>query len=130
MKKIDSSLSNKELLTKIIYELNEVKAAQKSHEDLLQKIAGNHVLIDTRTEPESASMFLLPFSLRKTIKVLLGMERATAADLAKQTKRLRAVESAAANQLVRLGYLKKTREGRTIYFSIERSALKTNSSNQ
>jgi predicted transcriptional regulator len=53
--------------------------------------------------------------------VLYKMEKATADEIAKETKRLRAVESAAANQLVRLGYLKKKREGRDVYFYIESS---------
>jgi predicted transcriptional regulator len=58
-------------------------------------------------------------SLRKTVMVLYKLEKATADDLANETKRLRAVESASANQLVRMGYLKKRREGREVYFYIE-----------
>jgi predicted transcriptional regulator len=61
----------------------------------------------------------LPMSLRKTVMVLYKLEKATAEDIAKETKRLRAVESSSANQLVRLGYLKKKREGRDVYFYIE-----------
>jgi DNA-binding MarR family transcriptional regulator len=51
--------------------------------------------------------------------VLYRLEKATADDLAKETKRLRAVESAAANQLVRMGYINKKRNGRDVYFYIE-----------
>jgi predicted transcriptional regulator len=51
--------------------------------------------------------------------VLYKMEKATADDLSRETKRLRAVESASANQLVRMGYVKKKREGREVYFYIE-----------
>jgi predicted transcriptional regulator len=58
-------------------------------------------------------------SLRKTVLVLYKLEKATAEDLAGETKRLRAVESASANQLVRMGYLSKKREGRDVYFYIE-----------
>jgi len=50
---------------------------------------------------------------------LYKLEKATAEDLARETKRLRAVESASANQLVRMGYLKKKRQGRKVYFYIE-----------
>ena len=65
------------------------------------------------------SLLSLPMSLRKTVMVLYKLEKATAEDLAKETKRLRAVESASANQLVRMGYLRKRREGREVYFYIE-----------
>jgi predicted transcriptional regulator len=58
-------------------------------------------------------------SLRKTVMALYKLEKATAGEIAKETKRLRAVESAAANQLVRMGCLKKIRKGRTVYFYIE-----------
>ena len=51
--------------------------------------------------------------------VLYRLEKATADDLAKETNRLRAVESATANELVRMGFIKKKREGRDVYFYIE-----------
>jgi predicted transcriptional regulator len=69
--------------------------------------------------PDVLALLSLPTSLRKTVMVLYKLEKATAEDIAKETKRLRAVESASANQLVRLGYLKKKREGRDVYFYIE-----------
>jgi ArsR family transcriptional regulator, lead/cadmium/zinc/bismuth-responsive transcriptional repressor len=65
------------------------------------------------------AMLNLPLALRRTIMVLYKLEKATADDLAKETKRLRAMESAAANELVRMGYIKKKREGRDVYFYIE-----------
>ncbi|MGD0644676.1 MAG: hypothetical protein ABSA75_07210 [Candidatus Bathyarchaeia archaeon] len=70
-------------------------------------------------EPDAMALFSLPMSLRKTVMALYKLEKATAEDLTKETKRLRAVESALANQLVRMGYVKKTREGRDVYFYIE-----------
>ena len=74
---------------------------------------------EIRFEPDVMSLLSLPMSLRKTVMVLYKLEKATAVELAKETKRLRAVESASANQLVRMGYLKKKREGREVYFYIE-----------
>ena len=74
---------------------------------------------ELKLEPDAMSLLSLPMSLRKTVMVLYKLEKATAEDLAKETKRLRAVESASANQLVRMGYLKKRREGREVYFYIE-----------
>ena len=70
-------------------------------------------------EPDAMALFSLPVSLRKTVMALYKLEKATVEDLTKETKRLRAVESALANQLVRMGYVKKKREGRDVFFYIE-----------
>ncbi len=72
-----------------------------------------------RLEPDAMTLLSLPMSLRKTVMALYKLEKATAEEIAKETNRLRAVESSSANQLVRMGYLKKTREGRGVYFYIE-----------
>jgi hypothetical protein len=72
-----------------------------------------------KLEPDPMTLLSLPMSLRKTVIVLYKLEKATAEDITKETKRLRAVESALANQLVRMGYVKKKREGRGVYFYIE-----------
>jgi predicted transcriptional regulator len=72
-----------------------------------------------RLEPDAMTLLSLPMSLRKTVMALYKLEKATAEEIAKETNRLRAVESSSANQLVRMGYLKKTREGRDVYFYIE-----------
>jgi len=70
-------------------------------------------------ELDSMTLLVLPASLRKTVMALYKLEKGTAKDIAEETRRLRAVESASANQLVRMGYLKKKREGRDVYFYIE-----------
>jgi hypothetical protein len=93
----------------------------KVNEELLQKINGRGRKTELNLEPDALSLLSLPLSLRKTVMVLYRLERATADDLAKETGRLRAVESASANQLVRMGYLKKGREGRDVYFYIDSS---------
>jgi hypothetical protein len=94
------------------------KQLLKINEALLQK---NKVPPSTKfkLEPDAMAILNLPLTLRKTIMVLYRLEKATADDLAKETKRLRAVESAAANQLVRMGYINKKRDGRDVYFYIE-----------
>jgi hypothetical protein len=76
-------------------------------------------------EPDAVALLSLPAALRKTVLALYKFDRATADDLADETKRLRAVESASANQLVRMGYLKKKHEGRKVYFYID-SSLEAN----
>ncbi len=75
-----------------------------------------------KLEPDSMALSIMPAALRKTVMALYKLEKATALDISRETKRLRAVESASANQLVRMGYLKKKREGRDVYFYIESSS--------
>ena len=65
------------------------------------------------------SLFSLPGSLRSTILALYKLGEATAEELAEETGRLRAVECSYANQLVRMGYLKKRRRGRKVVFYID-----------
>ena len=87
--------------------------------DFLQKIAdrsfGNPV---DNLGPDAVALLSLPSSLRKTAMVLYKLNGATAEEIAKETGRLRAVESSCANQLVRMGYVKKKREGRKVRFFI------------
>jgi len=71
--------------------------------------------------PDAVALLSLPTSLRKTMFALYKFEEATAEDLSHETKRLRAVESASANQLARMGYLEKKRVGRKVYFCIKNS---------
>ena len=92
----------------------------KTQEEFLQRITNESYRREAvKLEPDVMSLLSLPSSLRKTVMVLYKVKEATAEDLARETKRLRAVESASANQLVRMGYLKKKREGRKVYFYIE-----------
>ena len=128
---MSSNLKIAVLLARIIDELRE------TNEKLELLISWNHKLLGMQEEflkksaskkktmqdfnlaPDVMALLSLPMSLRKTVMVLYKLEKATAEDIAKETKRLRAVESSSANQLVRLGYLKKKREGRDVYFYIE-----------
>ena len=125
------TLNTKTSLTKLADELNQVnekinvmielnRKMLKTQEELLQRITNkNHPSKDVKLEPDAMALWSLPASLRKTAMVLYKLNEATAEDLASETKRLRAVESASANQLVRMGYLKKKREGRKVLFYIE-----------
>jgi len=83
------------------------------------------------TCPEEAGVALdvmtllkLPDFLRETSVALHELGEATAEDLATKTGRLRGVESAYANQLTRMGYLKKKRVGRKVVFSIKKSDVR------
>jgi hypothetical protein len=125
------TLNRELLLTRLVDELKLVNQkldsmielnvkVLKTQEELLRMISDkSHPGEELRLEADAMSLLSLPMSLRKTVMVLYKLERATAEDLAKETKRLRAVESASANQLVRMGYLRKRREGREVYFYIE-----------
>jgi hypothetical protein len=92
----------------------------KMQEEFLQKIANqNYPKEAIKPEPDVMTLLSLPSALRKTVMALYKLKEATAEDLSRETKRLRAVESASANQLVRMGFLSKKREGRNVYFYIE-----------
>jgi hypothetical protein len=120
-----------QLLSRIVDGLNHVnkkldsiiqlnKNILRMQKELLKKCSSQGPSVTERKiSPDVLSLLSLPASLRKTVMVLYKLEKATAEGLAKETGRLRAVESAAANQLVRTGYLKKKREGREVYFYIE-----------
>ncbi len=65
------------------------------------------------------TLLSLPDHLRKTAVSICKLGRATAEEVAEQTKRARAVESGYLNQLVLMSYLKKERKGRKAYFFVE-----------
>jgi len=66
------------------------------------------------------TLLSMPDHLRKTAMAICRCGRATAEEIAVQTSRARAVESAYLNQLVIMGYLKKERKGRKAYFFIDK----------
>lgn len=68
------------------------------------------------------TLLSMPDHLRKTAMTVCRCGRATAEEIAQQTTRARAVESAYLNQLVLMGYLKKERQGRKAYFYAQREA--------
>jgi len=66
------------------------------------------------------TLLSMPDHLRKTAMTICRCGRATAQEVASQTKRARAVESSYLNQLTLMGYLKKERKGRKAYFYTDR----------
>jgi len=66
------------------------------------------------------TLLSMPDHLRKTAMTVCRLGRATADEVAEQTRRARAVESAYLNQLVIMGHLKKERNGRKAYFFVDR----------
>jgi predicted transcriptional regulator len=65
------------------------------------------------------TLLSFPDHLRKSAMTIIKLGKAMAEDVARETGRARAIESAYLNQLVRMGYVKKGREGRRVYFSVE-----------
>jgi hypothetical protein len=66
------------------------------------------------------TLLSMPDHLRKTAMTVCRSGRSTADEIAVQTTRARAVESAYLNQLVLMGYLKKERKGRKAFFFADR----------
>lgn len=109
-----------ELLKKIsksLEELNE-KIDKLAEKTSLTEVKPKKTFIEN-LPLDAATLLSLPDHLRKTAIAICSLGEATAEDVAEETKRARAVESDYLNQLVALGYLKKKRIGRKVYFSIE-----------
>ncbi len=66
------------------------------------------------------TLLSMPDHLRKTAMTVCRLGRATAEEVAQQTRRARAVESGYLNQLVIMGHLKKERKGRKAYFYVDK----------
>ena len=89
----------------------------------LQKYGRKEVLQPISDAPlDVMTLLSMPDHLRKTAMTLCRLGRATADEIAEQTRRARAVESAYLNQLVIMGYLKKERNGRKVYFYVEKES--------
>ncbi|MCX8169768.1 MAG: helix-turn-helix domain-containing protein [Candidatus Methanomethyliaceae archaeon] len=108
LEKIEHELSAiKERLDEIIILQREILARLEGREPLKEGL-----------EIDASLLLRLPDHLRKTMMALAKLVRARAEDIAKITGRARAVESGYLNQLVRMGYVRKEREGHEVYFSI------------
>lgn len=94
----------------------------KIDEGILRGLAENRVPVEEPIKFEGAldvmTLLTLPDNLRKTAVVMCKLSEATAQDVAGETGRKRAVESALLNELATMGYLAKYRKGRKIYFAL------------
>ena len=86
----------------------------------LQKHGRKDIQLLPEAPLDVMTLLSMPDHLRKTAMTVCRIGRATAEEIAQQTHRARAVESAYLNQLVIMGYLKKERKGRKAYFYIDR----------
>lgn len=109
LEKIEESLEKLNDKMEVMIEL------QKSNDENPKSNAGlPDASLDVMT------LLSMPDHLRKTAMSICRCSRGTAEEIASQTHRARAVESAYLNQLVIMGYLKKERKGRKAYFYIDR----------
>jgi len=90
--------------------LRSVAEPKREHEKEEEKLG----VLDVMT------LLSLPDHLRKSAMVICKVGGATASEVARETGRARAVESGYLNQLVTMGHLKRRREGRKVYFYIEK----------
>jgi hypothetical protein len=88
----------------------------------LQKHGRKDIQPLPETPLDVMTLLSMPDHLRKTAMTVCRLGRATAEEIAQQTHRARAVESAYLNQLVIMGYLKKERKGRKAYFYVDRES--------
>ena len=124
MSDVEDEVELGEILREILQQLKELN---KKMDTLIQSSTGRPGVMASEIPPlenlkeplDVVTLLSLPDHLRRTAIALAQLGKATADDIAKKTKRARAVESAYLNQLVRLGYVKKRREGKTVYFSVE-----------
>lgn len=86
----------------------------------LQKHGRKDIQMIPEAPLDVMTLLSMPDHLRKTAMTVCRLGRATAEEIAQQTRRARAVESAYLNQLVIMGYLKKERKGRKAYFYVDR----------
>ncbi len=91
-----------------------IELQKQDHKDVQQPL--QDAPLDVMT------LLSMPDHLRKTAMTVCRSGRCTADEIAQQTLRARAVESAYLNQLVLMGYLKKERNGRKAYFYAERES--------
>lgn len=106
-KKIDGVITSQEKIMEMLVELGGGKPMRKKGEKLQESLP-----LDVVT------LLSLPDNLRKTAYALskLGGE-ATAEQVAKETERTRAIESAYLNQLQRMGYINRKRKGHKVVYS-------------
>jgi len=124
-------LSKEEILGKkplvILEKIKEnLERLNEKIEVMIEIQKNSHGRKDTQMVPDASldvmTLLNMPDHLRKTAMTICRNGRATAEEIAEQTTRARAVESAYLNQLVIMGYLKKERKGRKAYFYIDRES--------
>jgi len=102
-------------------ELELIEKILKNFKDEIESVYGPVVYAPPIPLPTEIPINLLnlPDHLKKSAIKAYELRNATAYQVSLATGRKRAVESAYLNQLVTMGYLKKERKGREVYFYVE-----------
>ena len=102
---------------------DEIKSISRTVDDYIQKDIKRS--IDSRIKDISTGLDLLtniPTHLRNTFETIYtqgGKKGLSAKEVADRTQKSRSLESDYLNQLVDLGYILKTKEGKSVYFFYE-----------
>lgn len=109
-----------QILEKIRENLEKLNEKMEVMIELQKHGRKDNQMLATEAPLDVMTLLSMPDHLRKTAMTVCRLGRATAEEIAQQTHRARAVESAYLNQLVIMGYLKKERKGRKAYFYIDK----------
>ncbi len=103
-----------------VNDLKEIVLLLRKILDVLERIEKKISKNDKKEEISINPLILLelPDNLRETIMALIKLKKATASDVAKITGRGRAIESHYLNTLVKMGYVRKRREGRRVIYEV------------
>ena len=106
---------------RVIKRLDSIMALLKKMDGDLKElnVGMNASRVEETKSIDSREILNLSASLQKTALALVRLGTATANRVASRTRRSRALESLYLNQLVQLGYAKKDRTKRIVYFSVK-----------
>lgn len=110
--------SNDYLKQEVAEILDNLKKLSNRLEALLPRLGENSLSEDSNGVGLFA-LLAIPDHLRKSVLALSALDETTATEVAKKTARTRVAESMYLNQLHRMGYVTKTRRGRTVYFALK-----------
>lgn len=120
---IDQILGKLNEISQGLKRVNErVDALYKSQEELQRTLLANSLMKSAKRGQytdlplDVVSLLSLPDHLRKSAIIVARLGEATSSEVAEESERARALESGYLNQLVNMGYLKKKRKGRDVYF--------------
>jgi DNA-binding transcriptional ArsR family regulator len=103
-----------ERLDKIYVKLSEIAEGQRK----VMEAVGGRASPEELKALDALALLKLPDHLRKTALAIDRLGEGTADEVASVTGRERAVESGYLNQLVRMGYVRKRRDGRRVVFTV------------
>jgi hypothetical protein len=132
---LEKQMTTEALVKQIMNKLNEISQGLKNvnervdalfkvQEDLQSLIVSNSLIKSAKRGQytdlplDVVSLLSLPDHLRKSAIIVAKLGEASSMDVSRESQRARALESGYLNQLVNMGYLKKRRKGRDVYFSI------------